>query len=114
MKPPDNRRAASTVRVRSSCSRRRLSVRKVRLASYEAAFQLLYMLEDPGVDGNDHVMMHEDLLGADPKRERRPARLRAVGRPQTRLGEWASGRQRQSRRLALALMRGSTVAPRST
>jgi len=44
-----------------------------RHASYEAAFQLLYMLDDPGVDGDDNKMMHEELLGADPSgREGRP------------------------------------------
>jgi hypothetical protein len=37
-----------------------------RHASYEAAFQVLYMLDDPGVDGDDNKMMHEELLGADP------------------------------------------------
>lgn len=44
-----------------------------RHASYEAVFQVLYMLDDPGVDGDDNKMMHEDLLGADPSgREGRP------------------------------------------
>jgi len=37
-----------------------------RHASYTAAFQLLYMLDDPGVDGDDDKMMHEELLGAEP------------------------------------------------
>jgi hypothetical protein len=44
-----------------------------RHASYEAAFQVLYMLDDPGVDDDDNKMMHEELLGADPSgREGRP------------------------------------------
>jgi hypothetical protein len=38
----------------------------VRQASYDAVFQLLYMLDDPGVDDDDNKMMHEELLGADP------------------------------------------------
>jgi hypothetical protein len=37
-----------------------------RHASYEAVFSVLYMLDDPGVDGDDNKMMHEELLGADP------------------------------------------------
>ena len=36
-----------------------------RFASHEAAFEVLFMLDDPGVDDNDS-MMHESLLGADP------------------------------------------------
>jgi hypothetical protein len=44
-----------------------------REARYEAVFQLLYMLDDPGVDGDDSKTMHEDLLGADPSgKEGRP------------------------------------------
>ena len=44
-----------------------------RHASYEAVFQLLYMLDDPGVEGDDNKMLHEELLGADPSgREGRP------------------------------------------
>jgi hypothetical protein len=44
-----------------------------RHATYEAAFSLLYMLDDPGVDGDDNKMMHEELLTADPSgREGRP------------------------------------------
>jgi hypothetical protein len=44
-----------------------------RHASYEAAFQVLYMLDDPGVDRDDNKMMHEELLGADPSgRDGRP------------------------------------------
>lgn len=46
-------------------SRRDLSLIS-RFASYEAVFQTLYMLGDPGVDDNDVEMMHESLLGADP------------------------------------------------
>jgi hypothetical protein len=38
----------------------------VRAAVYEATFLLLYMLDDPGVDGGDVFMLHESLLGADP------------------------------------------------
>ena len=37
-----------------------------RHAGYEAVFQVLYMLDDPGVDEDDNKMMHEELLGADP------------------------------------------------
>lgn len=37
-----------------------------RLAAYETAFALLYMLDDPGVDDDDVFMLHESLLGADP------------------------------------------------
>ena len=37
-----------------------------RFASYEAAFEILYMLDDPGVDDDNNKMMHEELLGADP------------------------------------------------
>jgi len=37
-----------------------------RYAIYESVFSLLYMLDDPGVDGGDVFMLHESLLGADP------------------------------------------------
>lgn len=37
-----------------------------RFASYESAFELLYMLDDPGVDNDDNKMLHESLLSADP------------------------------------------------
>ena len=37
-----------------------------RFAAYEAVFEILYMLDDPGVDGDDIKMMHEELLGTDP------------------------------------------------
>jgi hypothetical protein len=37
-----------------------------RWASYDAVFQVLYMLDDPGVDDDDNKMMHEELLRADP------------------------------------------------
>jgi hypothetical protein len=37
-----------------------------RFAAYEAVFEILYMLDDPGVDGDDNNMMHEELLGTDP------------------------------------------------
>jgi hypothetical protein len=44
-----------------------------RFASYEAVFSTLYMLGDPGVEGNDIEMTHESLLGADPSgKEGRP------------------------------------------
>lgn len=45
-----------------------------RSVAYEVAFSLLYMLDDPGVDGGDVFMLHESLLSADPSgREGRPA-----------------------------------------
>ena len=44
-------------------SRRELSLLR-RFAAYEAAFGLLYMLEDPGVESTS--MLHESLLSADP------------------------------------------------
>ena len=37
-----------------------------RHAGYEAIFQVLYMLDDPGVDDDNNLMMHEELLGAEP------------------------------------------------
>ena len=37
-----------------------------RHASYESAFRILYMLDDPGVDHDHNKMMHEELLTADP------------------------------------------------
>ncbi len=44
-----------------------------RHASYEAVFQILYMLDDPGVDNDDNKMLHESLLAADPSgKEGRP------------------------------------------
>lgn len=44
-----------------------------RAAAYEAVFAVLYMLDDPGVDGDDILMLHESLLGADPSgQEGRP------------------------------------------
>ena len=44
-----------------------------RWASYEAAFSILYMLDDPGVDGGNVFMLQESLLGADPSgKEGRP------------------------------------------
>ena len=44
-----------------------------RHAGYEAVFQILYMLDDPGVDDDNNLMMHEELLGADPSgKEGRP------------------------------------------
>jgi hypothetical protein len=48
-----------------------------RFASYETAFSLLYMLDDPGVDDDDIKMMHEELLAADPSgKDGRPGSLR--------------------------------------
>lgn len=46
-------------------SRRDMSLLS-RFASYEAVFQILYMLSDPGIDDNHVEMMHESLLAADP------------------------------------------------
>jgi hypothetical protein len=44
-----------------------------RWAVYEAVFSLLYMLDDPGVDGGNVFMLHDSLLGADPSgKEGRP------------------------------------------
>ncbi len=44
-----------------------------RAARYAAAFRLLYMIDDPGVDDDDNKMMHEELLTADPSgKEGRP------------------------------------------
>jgi len=44
-----------------------------RFASFEAVFQTLYLLSNPGVDSNDIEMLHESLLGADPSgKEGRP------------------------------------------
>lgn len=44
-----------------------------RHASYEAVFGILCNLDDPGVDDDDDVMMHEGLLKADPSgKEGRP------------------------------------------
>lgn len=45
-------------------SRRDLSL-IFRLGSYEAVFDTLYMLEDPGLD-DGHEMLHEELISADP------------------------------------------------
>lgn len=49
----------------SGANRRDLSL-LVRAARYEAVFQTLYMLDDPGVDNDDVMMMHEELLTCDP------------------------------------------------
>lgn len=35
-------------------------------AAYEAAFGVLYMLDDPGIDDNASGMLHESLLTAAP------------------------------------------------
>ena len=44
-----------------------------RFAAYETAFRVLYMLDDPGVDGPDSTMLFESLLSADPSgKEGRP------------------------------------------
>ena len=37
-------------------------------AAYEAAFGVLYMLDDPGLDDNAFEMLHESLLTAAPDR----------------------------------------------
>ena len=37
-----------------------------RFAAYEAVFSTLYALDDPGVDDADFLMLHEELLSADP------------------------------------------------
>lgn len=37
-----------------------------RFAAYEAVFCTLYAMDDPGVDGGNVFMLHEELLGADP------------------------------------------------
>jgi hypothetical protein len=48
-------------------------------AAYEAVFQTLYSLGDPGVDGDDVFMLHEELLTADPSgQEGRPGSANAV------------------------------------
>jgi hypothetical protein len=45
----------------------------VRAGIYEAVFSLLYMLDDPGVDGGNVFMLQESLLSADPStKEGRP------------------------------------------
>ena len=38
----------------------------MRDAAYGAVFSTLYSIDDPGVDGNDVFMLHEELLMADP------------------------------------------------
>jgi hypothetical protein len=38
----------------------------LRDAAYGAVFSTLYAIEDPGVDGDDVFMLHEELLMADP------------------------------------------------
>jgi hypothetical protein len=44
-----------------------------RHAAYEAVFQTLYALDDPGIDDGNVFMLHESLLTADPSgREGRP------------------------------------------
>jgi hypothetical protein len=44
-----------------------------RFAAFEAVFQTLNLLSDPGVDNNDIEMLQESLLGADPSgKEGRP------------------------------------------
>ena len=37
-----------------------------RSVAYEAVFQTLYSLDDPGVDDDDVSMLYEELLTADP------------------------------------------------
>ncbi len=38
----------------------------MRDAAYNAVFATLYAIGDPGVDGDDVFMLHEELLTADP------------------------------------------------
>lgn len=38
----------------------------MRDAAYNAVFSTLYAIGDPGVDGDDVFMLHEELLTADP------------------------------------------------
>lgn len=38
-----------------------------RFAAYEAVFQTLYAIADPGVDGDDVFGLYEELLTADPR-----------------------------------------------
>src|SRR5580704_16181379 len=48
-------------------------------AAYRAVFATLYALGDPGVDGNEVFMLHEELLTADPSGlEGRPGSAKAV------------------------------------
>jgi hypothetical protein len=55
-------------------TREELSV-LTRFAAYEAVFSTLYALDDPGVDDDDFLMLHESLLTADPSgRDGRPLR----------------------------------------
>ena len=50
-----------------------------RHSAYEAVFQTLYALRDPGVDDGSVFMLHESLLTADPSgREGRPGSADAV------------------------------------
>lgn len=52
----------------------------LREAAYEAVFGTLYSLGDPGVEGNDVFMLHEDLLTADPSgMEGRPGSAARAG-----------------------------------
>ncbi|WP_131721648.1 hypothetical protein [Xanthomonas sp. NCPPB 1128] len=46
-------------------SRRDLSL-LYRMASYEAVFDTLYKMADPGIKPDDAAMLFEDLLGSDP------------------------------------------------
>ena len=38
----------------------------MRAVAYESVFVTLYALDDPGVDGDEVFMLHEELLTADP------------------------------------------------
>ena len=63
---------ALTRLLKSGANRRDLSL-IARHSAYEAVFQILYMLDDPGVDNDQVATMHESLLSADPSgREGRP------------------------------------------
>jgi hypothetical protein len=51
--------------IEAGASRRDLSL-LVRHAAYEEAFNVLYLLGDPGVDEAEIEGLHEELLSADP------------------------------------------------
>ena len=38
----------------------------IRHAAYEEAFNVLYLLSDPGIDDEDYEGLHTELLSADP------------------------------------------------
>tara|TARA_R110001606_G_C15021925_1_gene609885 strand:+ start:199 stop:543 length:345 start_codon:yes stop_codon:yes gene_type:complete len=49
----------------AGASRRDLSL-AFRSIAYETVFSTLYALTDPGADNDDVLMLHEELLSADP------------------------------------------------